>query len=122
MEENCKTKYKDFKCYLINHHEIVIKSKIMKKKINENLKKRFTNTCNVWNPDINKFVLMLLKIIYSYEQERSEDTSSVAFKVLVINCQIYFINFFSFNYWTSNFCFQKNIFSASRREQLLWTL
>ena len=35
-------------------------------------------------------------------QGRSEGTSSVAFKVLIINCQIYFINSFIFNCLTLN--------------------
>ena len=32
-----------------------------------------------------------------YKQGRSEGTSSVALEVLIINCQIYFINLFIFN-------------------------
>ena len=35
-------------------------------------------------------------------QGRSESTSSVAFEVLIINCQIYFINSFIFNCLTLN--------------------
>ena len=35
-------------------------------------------------------------------QGRSESTSSVAFEVLIINCQIYFINLFIFNCLTLN--------------------
>ena len=35
-------------------------------------------------------------------QRRSEGTSSVAFEVLIINCQIYFINLFIFNCLTLN--------------------
>ena len=35
-------------------------------------------------------------------QGRSEGTSSVAFEVLIINCQIYFINLFIFNCLTLN--------------------
>ena len=35
-------------------------------------------------------------------QGRSESTSSVVFEVLIINCQIYFINFLIFNYLTLN--------------------
>ena len=31
------------------------------------------------------------------DQERSDGTSSVAFEVLIINCQIYFISLFIFN-------------------------
>ena len=36
------------------------------------------------------------------DQGRSEGTSSVAVEVLIINCQIYFINLFIFNCLTSN--------------------
>ena len=35
-------------------------------------------------------------------QGRGEGTSSVALKVLIINCQIYFINFYIFNCLTLN--------------------
>ena len=35
-------------------------------------------------------------------QGRSEGTSSAAFEVLIINCQIYFINLFIFNLLTLN--------------------
>ena len=35
-------------------------------------------------------------------QGRSESTSSVAFEVLIINCQIYFLNSFIFNCLTLN--------------------
>ena len=52
-------------------------------------------------------------------QGRSEGTSSVAFDVLIINCQIEFINLFIFNCLRSNFCSPKNISFASRREWLL---
>ena len=76
------------------------------------------------------------------KQGRSEGTSSVAFDVLIINFEIDFINLFTFNCLTSNvnlfifngltsninlfnfncltsnFCFPKNIFFASRREQM----
>ena len=72
----------------------------------------------------------------------SEGTSSVAFEVLIINCEIYFINLFIFNYltsninlfifkclisninlfnfncFTSNICFPKNTSFANRRERL----
>ena len=61
----------------------------------------------------------------------SEDTSSAAFEVLIINCEIYFINLFifkclisninlfNFNCFTSNICFPKNTSFANRRERLL---
>ena len=52
-------------------------------------------------------ILMLLRqgcLLYNIvaEQGRSEGTSSVAFEVLIINCQIYFINSFIFNCLTLN--------------------
>ena len=43
-------------------------------------------------------------------QERSEGISNVAFETLIINCQIYFINFFDFNCLMSNFCFLEKIY------------
>ena len=70
-------------------------------------------------------------------QGHSEGTSSLAFEVLIINCQIYFINLFIFNCLTLNiklfifkfldvkFLFFPNVLSfANRREWLfmeLWT-
>ena len=63
-------------------------------------------------------------------QGHREGTSSVAFEVLIMNCEIDSINLFIFNYLplninlfifnclTSNFCFPKNIYFASRRERL----
>ena len=68
------------------------------------------------------------------EQGRSEGTSSVVFKVLIISCEIDFINLFIFNYLMANinlfnfncltsiFCFLKTISFANRRTQLncLW--
>ena len=78
-----------------------------------------------------------------YVQGHREGTSSVAFEVLIMNCEIDFINLFIFNYLassiilfilfncltlninlsifnclTSNFCFPKNIYFASRRERV----
>ena len=62
-------------------------------------------------------------------QGRSEGTSSVAFEVLIINCQIDFINLMICNCLkantnlvicyclTSNSCFPKNISFASRSER-----
>ena len=50
----------------------------------------------------------------------SEGTSSIAFEFLIINCQTYFINFFSFNCLTSNFCFSKKyIFQRQRRTTVM---
>ena len=51
------------------------------------------------------------------KQGCSEGTSSVAFEVLLIKSEIDFINFI-FNGLTSNSCFPKNIFFASRRERM----
>ena len=36
-------------------------------KIDEQLKKRFKNTFEISNDDINKFILFLRKVIYPYE-------------------------------------------------------
>ena len=78
---------------------------------------------------LSKEVLQRTRL--SSRQWRSEGISSVAFKVLIINCQIDFINLlifncltldmnlFIFNCLTSNFCFPKIISFASRRERLL---
>ena len=51
-------------------------------------------------------------------QGRSEGTLSVALEVLIIKSEKDFINLFIFNCLTSNFCFPKNIFFASRRKRL----
>ena len=48
------------------------------------------------------FVWAKTLLIFSVIQGRSDCTSSVAFKVLIINCQIYFINSFIFNCLTLN--------------------
>ena len=55
-----------------------------------------------------------------YKQGRSEGTSSVALEVLIINCQIYFINLFIFNCVTLDiklfifkFCNVKFLFSEN---------
>ena len=65
-----------------------------------------------------------------HTQGYSKCTSNIAFEVLIINCQIDFINvfifnpltsninLFNFNYLTSNFCFPKSISFANRRERL----
>ena len=37
------------------------------KKIDEKLKKRFKNTFEISNNDINKFILFLRKVVYPYE-------------------------------------------------------
>ena len=74
---------------------------------------------------------MSCSISFCSTQERSNGTSSVAFEVLIINCQIGFINLFIFNCitldinlfifncLTPNFYFPKIISFARRRERLL---
>ena len=41
--------------------------KIIKKKFDENLKKRFANTYKFSNHDIYRFILLLRKCVYTYE-------------------------------------------------------
>ena len=68
------------------------------------------------------------------DQGHSEGTSSVAFEVLIINYQIYFINLLSFNCLTLNtklfifklpdvkFLFSKNrVFYKQKRTTCLWS-
>ena len=76
-----------------------------------------------------KLLLLLSRCVVAC-QGRSEGTSSIAFQVLIINCEKDFINLFIFNclrsninlflfnYLTSNLCFPKNISFANRRERL----
>ena len=76
-----------------------------------------------------EFVLFVIDGGY---QGRSEDASSVAFEVLIINCQIYFINLFIFNCLTLNikllifklfdvkFLFPKIMSFANRRKRLVY--
>ena len=65
---------------------------------------------------IKKLLLFVIFRIGVLEKRRSEGISNVAFEVLIINCQIDFINFFIFNCLTSNFCFPKNhIFRKQKR-------
>ena len=53
--------------------------KIYKKDFNKDLIKRITNICEFCNKDINKFILLLRKGIYPYEDidrwERFDETS-----------------------------------------------
>ena len=66
-----------------------------------------------------QFFYFPLSLSFPYgSQERSESTSSVAFEVLIINCEIDFINLFVFNCLTSNFCFPENTTLANRRKRL----
>ena len=83
----------------------------------------------------SKFTKNLVLICQCHlTQGRSEGISSVAFEVLIINCQIYFINLFIFNCLTlnincssssslmSNFCFPKIMSFTNRRERLFMDL
>ena len=67
-------------------------------------------------------------------QRRSEGIASVAFEVLIINCQMYFINLFNFNSLTLNiklsifklfdvkFLFSENhVFRKLKRTACLWS-
>ena len=51
----------------------------MRKKVDEDLSKRFENTCQFCDEGINKFCLILQKVVYSYESrdvwERFNETS-----------------------------------------------
>ena len=65
--------------------------------------------------------------LHTYIQGRSEETAIVVFEILIINCQIDFINLFVFkgltfninllifNCLMSNFCFSKNMFCKQKR-------
>ena len=60
--ETCGIKYVDCECcleYCFN--------KNYQKKIDENFKKQFVNSCNFSNHDINKFILLLRKGAYPYK-------------------------------------------------------
>ena len=87
----------------------------------------------------NFYILCAFSLI---TQGRREGNSSVAFEVLIMNCEIDFMNLFIFNYLqsninlfifnclalminlfifhclTSNFCFPKNKYFAGRKERL----
>ena len=88
------------------------------------MKRRIKN----WEVSKSKNSPQIVSILIT--QGRREGTSSVAFQVLIMNCKKDFINLFIFNYLpsnknlfilnclTSNFCFPKNIYFTSRREQL----
>ena len=88
------------------------------------MKRRIKN----WEVSKSKNSPQIVSILIT--QGRRKGTSSVAFQVLIMNCKKDFINLFIFNYLpsnknlfilnclTSNFCFPKNIYFSSRREQL----
>ena len=95
--------------------------------------------------EMKKYVIQLdteLKVSKHYTnklykhtvQGRSEGTSSVAFEVLIMNCQIYFVSSFIFNYLTLNiklfifklfdvkFLFSENhVFRKQKRTACLWS-
>ena len=59
-------KYTNFKYDLIEYKCLCF-NKNYQKKFDENLKKQFFNTYKISNHDINKFILLLQKAVYSYE-------------------------------------------------------
>ena len=77
-------------------------------------------------------VIVCLKKLITV-QGRSKDASSIAFEVLLINCQIYFINFFIFNCLTLRmklfifklfdvkFLFWESCLSQREENGCLWT-
>ena len=78
-DKKCETwgiKYKDCECLLgcTNFKDNLIECKCLcchkncKKMFDENLKKRFFNIYKFSNHDINKFILLLRKIVYPYEK------------------------------------------------------
>ena len=54
------------------------------------------------NQITKNFIYLTSSNFVTISQGRSEGTSSIAFEVLTINCQIYFINLFIFNCLTLN--------------------
>ena len=70
-----KIKYKDCNCFLeyeivkgdLKEYKCLSCNKDYSNKIDENLKKRFKNTFEFSNNDINKFILLLRKGVYPYE-------------------------------------------------------
>ena len=70
-----KIKCKDFDCFLeyesVKNNSIkyncLSRNKGYSNKIDEELKKRFKNTIKFFNNDVNKFILLLRKVIYPYE-------------------------------------------------------
>ena len=85
--ETCGIKYKDCECCLkyinVKNNSIEYKclccNKNYQKTFDKNVKKRFANTYKFPNHDIKKFILLLQKGVYPYEQmddwEKSNETS-----------------------------------------------
>ena len=73
--ENCSIKYKDRECRLeytsviddLIEYKCLRCNKNCQKKFDENLKKQFSNTHQFSIHDTNQFILLLRKIVYSYE-------------------------------------------------------
>ena len=65
------------------------------------------NTCMVTLVLIFIYILIVTRLFKYLYQGRSEGTSSVAFEVLIINCQTCFKDLFSFTCLISNFSFPK---------------
>ena len=87
MIKTCGTKYKDCECCLeyTNFNENLIKYKCLccsnnyQKTLDENLKKQFFHTHKFSNYDVNRFILLLRKFVYTFEymnnQEKVNKTS-----------------------------------------------
>ena len=73
--ENCVIKYKYFDCFLeyksfkddLMECKCFCCNKYYQHKFDENLKERFFNICKFSNHDNNRFILLLRKVVYSYE-------------------------------------------------------
>ena len=59
----------------------------------------------VFKLDHQKLNFQFIKSLYVLDRGRSKGTSSEAFEVIIINCEIDFINVFILNFLTSSFCF-----------------
>ena len=63
---NCLLEYESVKNSLIKY-KCLAYNKEYSIKFNEELEKKFKNTFKVYNNDINKFILLLRKVVYLYE-------------------------------------------------------
>ena len=74
----CFVEHTNFKEDLIEY-KCLCCNKNYQKKIDESWQKRFSNTCNFSNYDINKFILLWRKTVYPYqymdEWEKVNETS-----------------------------------------------